>query len=125
MNSSRSVKKEQTRSRFARISPGESRPSRDITIRLAETDAIAYILEPFRDTGSGYRMEPQAGATVMRLWIGMTLAAIGLAVGVWWLTQPADNAPPPEREAASSVGPNWIQKEPTYIPPSVPYRLPR
>ena len=49
----------------------------------------------------------------MRLWIAMTLAAVGLAAGTWWLTR----APAPEQSSAA-VSPEAVIAQ--SIPPPQP-----
>jgi hypothetical protein len=60
--------------RFADAVCARSRPP----IRLAKKRTIAYI---------GATIHGPEGVLDMRLWIAMTLAAVGLAVGTWWLTR--------------------------------------
>ena len=64
----------------------------------------------------------------MRLWIAMTLAAIGLMAGAWWLTMPRATetaAVDPNRETGSGSKGNQFGLAPTYIPPVPPKFLPR
>jgi hypothetical protein len=82
------------------------------SIRLAKIAAIAY---------RGAMIRSPEGVLAMRLWIAMTIAAVGLAAGTWWLTRSPEKpitavslATPETRTVASLT--------PRTLPPSPPMR---